>query len=78
MPNMLENYGLDFLAEDEETMMGFVGYLVQNGKAFHSYSGAPYLYTPMGAGEFWVRTQKNEEGNLEIAGVDSHCGGKCI
>lgn len=78
MPNMLENYGLDFLAEDEETMMGFVGYLVQNGKAFHSYSGAPYLYTPMGAVEFWVRTQKNEEGNLEIAGVDSHCGGKCI
>lgn len=73
MPNLLENFGIEFLAENDDTMANFVGYLVQNAKVCNSYNGAPYLFTPTGAAEFWLRTQKGDDGGFEIVGIDSHC-----
>lgn len=77
MANLSENYGLDFLMEDD-TAMGFVGYLAKEGKGVTGYYGYPYLFTPLGNVEYWVKTEKNDEGNLEVKGIDSHCGGNCI
>ena len=77
MPNMLENLGLDFL-NTEEAMSGLLHYLVQNGKALPAYTGTPYLFQSTGASEFWVRTERNEGGLLEVAGIDTHCGNLCI
>lgn len=78
MANMLENFGLDFFREDEDTLLGFVGYITREGKALEGYGGIPYLYTPMGDVEFWVKTEKNPDGNLHVTGFDSHCANMCV
>lgn len=78
MANMLENFGLDFFSEDDNSLMGFVGYIIQEGKALTGYYGTPYLFKPMGSVEFWVKTEKNPAGNLQVTGFDSHCGNRCI
>ena len=78
MALFMENYGLDFFLEDDDTFRGFVGYIVQEGKAINSYYGTPYFFKSMNDVEFWVSTEKNEEGNLSISGVESHCGGFCV
>lgn len=78
MANMLENFGLDFFAEDDNSLMGFVGYITKEGKALTGYHGTPYLFKSMGDVEFWVKTEKNSEGNLHVAGFDSHCGNRCV
>ena len=77
MANLSENYGLDFLMEDDSAT-GFVGYLVQEGKNVTGYYGYPYFFTPLGNVEYWVKTEKNDEGNLEVKEIDSHCGGDCV
>lgn len=78
MANMLTNYGLDFLCEDDNTMMGFVGYVVKEGKAVMGYYGTPYLFKSMGNAEFWAKTEKDSDGNLFVSGFDSHCGNSCL
>ena len=78
MANMLENFGLDFFEEDENTLMGFIGYLAQEGKGITGYYGTPYLFKSMGNPEFWVKTERNEENKLEVTGVDSHCANMCV
>ncbi len=78
MANMLENFGLDFLSEDDNSLIGFVGYITQEGKALTGYYGTPYLFKSMGNVEFWVKTDKNSDGNLYVNGFDSHCGNSCV
>jgi len=78
MANMLESYGLDFLAENEESMMGTLGYTVQNGRAFTSYHDAPYIYMNMGRVEFWASTIKDKDGKLAVSDFHTHCGGNHI
>lgn len=78
MANMLENFGLDFFSQDDNSLMGFVGYITQKGKALTGYYGTPYLFKPMGDVEFWVKTEKNPAGNLHVTGFDSHCGNLCV
>ena len=78
MANMLENFGLDFFEEDETTLMGFIGYLAQEGKGITGYYGTPYLFKSMGNPEFWVKTERNEENKLEVTGFDSHCANMCV
>ncbi len=78
MANMLENFGLDFFSKDDNSLMGFVGYITQEGKALTGYYGTPYLFKPMGDVEFWVKTEKDPTGNLYATGFDSHCGNLCV
>ena len=78
MANMLANYGLEFLKDDDKTYMGLVGFCVQEGKAVTGYYGSPYLFMPMGSVEFWVKTERKENGNLSVAGFDSHSGNSCV
>lgn len=78
MPNYIGNLGLDFIFENEETMMGFMGYLTQNGKAIKGYYDCPTLFNPMGSIDFFVKTRKDEEGKLVVCDVDTHCCGRNI
>ncbi len=78
MANLFESYGLEFFEENDETMTGLVGYVASNGKAFSSYYGAPYLYMPVGAPEFWLGSEKDEEGKLHINSFHTHCCGRNI
>lgn len=45
MPNYIENFGLDFLLEKDETTMGFMSYLAQNGKPIVGYYNCPTFST---------------------------------
>ena len=78
MANMLENYGLGFLLEDEETYMKFVGHILREGKGIQGYYGEPYIFMPMGDLEFWANTVKREDGKLELGAIHSHCANQCI
>lgn len=78
MSNMLENYGLGILNEDEDSLMGFVGYVTKEGKAITGYYGTPYFFKSMGNVEFWVKTEKNHDEKLQVTGFDSHCANKCV
>lgn len=78
MANMLENYGLETFAEDEDSMMGLVAYNTKNGKAIPGYYDGSYYYNPMGSVEFWVKTERTTNGNFQVTGFDSHGGNQCV
>lgn len=78
MANMLENFGLDFFAEEEESLMGLVGYATKEGKAITGYGDTPYLFKSMGDAELWVKTGKKVDGNLYVSGFDTHCANACV
>ena len=75
MSTMLENYGLGFLKEDENLFMNVLKKLVSESKSINGYYGAPYLFTPTGCSEFWVNTEKTNEGDLRVNDFNIHCGG---
>lgn len=77
MPNFIKNLGLDFLWEDEDIMMNFMGYLTENGKPIVGYHGCPNFFNAMGNIDFFVRTVKGEDG-LKVVGLDTHCCGRNI
>ena len=78
MPNFIRNLGLDFLWDDENTMLNFMGYLTEKGKAITGYYGCPMLFNPMGDIDFFVKTEKDDEGQLKVVGLDTHCCGRNI
>jgi len=75
MANIPECYGLEFMAEDKETLSSFIGYTVSNGKAISSYGGGPYFYLPVGDTEFWASTAKDDKGRLYVDKFHTHCCG---
>lgn len=77
MPNFIKNLGLDFFFEDDDTMMGFMGYLTEKGKAITGYYECPTLFNPMGSIDFFVKTTK-KDGQLTVVGLDTHCCGRNI
>lgn len=78
MANRLENFGLEMWKEDEESIRNFIMYNAKEGKPITGYYDAPYFFHPMGSVEFWVKTEQDEEGHLNIVGFDSHGGNRCI
>jgi len=78
MANMLENYGLGYLAEEDDTFMGLVSHVAREGKALCGYYDVPYFYLYTGDSEFWLKTQRRSDGNLEVTGLDTHAGNFCV
>lgn len=76
MPNFIKNLGLGFMWEDEETMMKFMGYLTENGKPISGYYECPMLFNSMGSIDLFVKTEKKEDGQLAVVGLDTHCCGR--
>lgn len=76
MPNFIENLGLGFIYDEEEITRNFFGHLIQNGKVINGYYGWPNLFNSMGDIDFYVKTKMNDEGNLEVVGLDTHCCGR--
>lgn len=73
-----ENYGLDFLHEDEKAECGMVAHIAEEGKILEGYSGNAYIFKSYGNAEFWLQVQKNEDEEYSVVGLDSHCGGACV
>lgn len=78
MPNFIENLGLGFIYDEEETTRNFLGHLIQNGKVINGYYEWPNLFNSMGDIDFYVKTKKNDESNLEVVGLDTHCCGRNV
>lgn len=80
MAAFLENHGMDEIFDDEDSLMGLVGYAVQEGKAILGYYHLPYLNKHMGHMQVIVRTAKDEKGNgnLRTDGFDTHNTGRCV
>lgn len=78
MPNFIENLGLGFIWDEEETTRNFFGHLIQNGKVINGYYGWPNLFNSMGDIDFYVKTKKNDDGNLEVVSLDTHCCGRNV
>lgn len=79
MPSYLENFGLDYLAESEESIQGIMGYTAQNGKAIFGYYGMPYLLMDYGDAQMIARVVDDPEtGNHIVTGMDTHGAGPCI
>lgn len=77
MAEFSENFGLEFLTEDD-TVMGFLGFLAQEGKPFIGYYGYPYIYKSLGDVEYWLKTEKKNDDTFDVIGVDTHCSGNCV
>ncbi len=74
MPMFLENFGIDFFRDDEETFNSLLGYLTQNGKEITGYYGYPSLFNKQGDIGMYIKIAE-EDGKLIIAGLDTHCNG---
>lgn len=79
MAQFFENLGMRFMLDDEETMMGMVGYAVENGNAIMGYYGLPYINYHYGSAQMVIRTELDKENEkIEITGVDSHISGNAV
>lgn len=79
MAQYFENLGMGFMLDDEETMMGMVGYAVENGDAIVGYYGHPYFNYHYGSVQMVIRTELDKENEkIEMTGVDSHVSGNAV
>ncbi len=75
----LENFGLGFFEEDDNTLMGLIAHTVKDGKGITGYYGLPYLNLHLGAVQMIARTGHREEGDgLEVQGLDTHAKGQAV
>ena len=79
MPNFLDNLGLGFIWDKEETTVNFLGGLVHDGKAIVGYYGHPTIFSPKGDIDFFVKTKiESEDKRIVVTGLDTHCCGRNI
>ncbi len=78
MANLLDSYGLDFLEETDELLMGAAGYVVSKGKTLVGCYGTPYVNMTMGDVELWIGTEKDEEGQLHVSSFHTHSPGNNV
>lgn len=79
MANFIDNLGLGFLVDDEESVKALVGIIAEEGKGITGYYGLPYFNKHFGDAQFIMRTSRSEkENHLEMAGIDTHCAGSCV
>lgn len=78
MPIYLENFGLDFLYDDD-TMSNMIADVVKNGKPKIGYYGLPYINYHYGDIQMIVRCKKNDQEDAwVITGFDAHADSNCV
>lgn len=78
MPNFIENYGLEIITRNEETTLKLLSYVAQNGKGIVGYYDLPYFFKVLGRVEIWLRTERSDDGKLQVFGFNTHCSGRCV
>lgn len=74
--NFIENFGLEFLMEDDESAMALCRAVCAEGKAIVGYYGYPYINREFGWPQFIVRTKLSEEDKrIVVTGMDTHVSG---
>lgn len=79
MPNFIENLGLGFLTETENSAANFMALTAQEGENIIGYYVCPYINKYYGDAQFILRTNLDTaEKMIEIVGMDTHCDGQCV
>lgn len=78
MANKLENFGLEGFVEEEESLMGLIGYVIEKGSAVASYYGTPYFFKAAGDVDFYLGTNLREDGNLQMSDFITHGSNRCV
>ena len=78
MANYIEHLGLGFLTETEDEVRTLWRYIAQEGEGICGYYGLPYFNCYFGDAQLILRTLPNDEGNIEIVGMDTHSSGHCV
>ena len=79
MANMPENLGLEFLFENEESVMGIAAYTAKEGKPVRGYGDTLYFCKYTGTCEFWVSSVFDEEARkYSIEKIHSHGGNENV
>ena len=75
----LENFGLGFMGESEESAMGLLAHVAREGKGIRGYYGLPYFNLHYGDVQMILRTKRREDGDgLETVELDTHAQGSAI
>lgn len=79
MANFIENLNMESLTETEESTIGLMNLVIQEGNPMIGYYGCPYMNYHFGDAQFIVRTILNEERQqMEVVGLDTHSSGNCV
>ena len=79
MPLFMENFGLDFLTENEDTIRGLMADVAEKARPIMGYYGLPYLNHEYGDVQIILHTERRpEDGVLEVVGMDSHAAGRAV
>ena len=78
MPTFFDSLGMNFLKDNTDTVMKMVAKAVHDGNAITGYYGLPYINYHYGDLQMIARTKKNEDGELEVIGFDTHCTGNAV
>ena len=79
MAIFMECFDLDFLTETEEDTMGFIRYILKEGKPLLGYTGGMYIGLNCGESEFIARnTMDSDRKAIVFEGLDTHSAGKAV
>ncbi|MBQ6213858.1 MAG: hypothetical protein IJJ67_00330 [Oscillospiraceae bacterium] len=78
MPEYLENFGLGFFTESEETYENLLGYIAQNGRVIYGYRGNPYIHLIAGDLDLYEHIILEKDRALITGDLDTHCRGNII
>lgn len=79
MPNLIENLGLESMAETEDDALQLLRIVARCGKPITGYYGYPYINMNLGDAEFIARTEIDAtDGSCHVIGFDTHSSGNCV
>ena len=79
MAQFLENFGLDFFTEEEETFTNLMKFVASEGKPITGYYGLPYFNHHFGEVQIILNTEHNDSGEgLSVTGLDTHASGRAV
>ena len=79
MANYIENLGLGFGGDSDDSYANLVRYVAQEGKCIFGYYGLPYINLHFGDCQMIARVVHNQEKDInELTGMDTHAAGPCI
>lgn len=78
MPFMYSNFGLDDLFENERVMSMFLQHLASEGKSISGYYESPNIFSKNGDIDFYFKTSKSDDKEMNLEGIDLHCSGRNV
>lgn len=75
MPNFYENFGLNFIVDDDEFLNSFISYCFQQGSPIIGYYDIPYMVKSLGNVDIFLKTKHKADRDFSFSGWHTHCSG---